>query len=310
MNLSHGAIQLKAFIFLVVVAQIFVSSEVTREITDHGITLLKGTQDELDKIKNDLESLRDTLAYSERKRRSPNPAQDGLKDFIMFQIAKAIDEEYAVKFDEDSGIYPARGEYRMAEVDLKLITTGLKKQAEEDYGALPLPRSHYCRYRNPTENVVNGILDDKNCCEGENKQCYTEAGCFCDESCYTKYGDCCTDHFVQCYQQLKLCLIKVDDDKAALEQKEAASKYNGNKQHISNNLKTRYEGAQVEFQDVMQQRASNAFHNQPRPTDLAPNECCAQKPYNSHNENADGHYPKCCSGNLIYVDEGLPCPQD
>ena len=62
-----------------------------------------------------------------------------------------------------------------------------------------LPKEHYCQFR-----------AEEQCCDREDQNCYTVAGCFCDEACFTTYGDCCQDHFVSCYDKLGLCLEDVD----------------------------------------------------------------------------------------------------
>jgi len=195
-----------------------IHSRIVSEVTEHGITLLRGSSEELDSVKA---SIGDILEESKNRKKRGLGDNFGIKELIIKQIAAQLDAKFRVHFNVELGEEPPRGAYDYEEMESQLVRTGLKKDAE-DYGVLPLPKSHYCRYRVPTEE--NG--DNDNCCEGENKQCFTEAGCFCDESCYTKYGDCCTDHFVKCYQKLKLCLISIDDEKSEKEDKEGNGKKN------------------------------------------------------------------------------------
>jgi len=277
-----------------------IHSRIITEVTEHGMTLLKGSSEELDQVKASINEIMDDA----KNRRSKRGLGDsfGIKELIIRQIASQLDRRFAVNFNWEAGESPARGAYNYAEMESQLVSTGLKKDAD-DYGVLPLPRSHYCRYRVPTEVGK----DTDNCCEGENKQCYTEAGCFCDESCYTKYGDCCTDHFVKCYQKLKLCLISIDDEKAEKEKNESAEQYNSQKNHISQKQANEYARSFGEqFEDVMQAKRMGGFFSQP--DHLTPNECCAQKPYNSQDQDKDGNFPFCCAGELTWAGSSYVCP--
>jgi hypothetical protein len=272
-------------------------TRIITEVTDHGVTLLRGTTDELQDVRDSISKLLEEKdQVNNRKKRDVESGMGSLslKELITHQIAMKIDNEFAVNFDDVRG--PMRGAYQSELVDQSLIRTGLKKDAEE-YGILPLPKSHYCRYRQPTEE--NG--DDTNCCKGENKQCYTEAGCFCDESCYTKYGDCCTDHFVKCYQFLKLCLISVDDAAAQAQKEQDAEAYNNSNQHkVSKKDQEDYANING-FQDLLTMRAFGNTFLTHKPTQLTPDQCCGQKPYNSGDEDADGKSPLCCDQNLHWV---------
>jgi len=271
-------------------------SKIMSEVTDHGITLLRGTTEELNSVKDSIGEL-----INESKRRKKRGLGDsfGIKELIIRQIAEQLDKKFRVHFNMEMGEQPARGAYNFEEMESQLVSTGLKKDAA-DYGVLPLPKSHYCRYRQPTEK--DGDTDA--CCQGENKQCFTEAGCFCDESCYTKYGDCCTDHFVKCYQKLKLCLISIDDDKAKAE----AESSEGSKgpKHISQKNADAY-AKQIDddqhFENLMMARKFGGFLS---PTHLVMNECCGQRPYNSADEK-DNKYPVCCAGELTWEPEGYTC---
>lgn len=283
-------------ILKLLVALSSVNAEIEKEVTEFGITLLKGNQQELDTIKNDIEELAHQLDSSSRKRRSPNPFSGAFRSFIVQQIAENIDKEFKVLFDSDVG--PMRGAYDMAAVDSKLYSTGLKKDSEE-YGDLPLPRSHYCRYREPTDEEGE---EASQCCEGENKKCYTDAGCFCDVSCYTKYGDCCTDHFVKCYQKLKLCLITIDDEGAAKEQEMGSKKQN----FVGKDKHQEYADHQSFENAMIGARSMKPFLVHMSPDQVKPNDCCGQKPY--HNEDIkDGKHPLCCNGVLSWDVPNAKC---
>lgn len=278
-----------------------ISARIITEVTDHGITLLKGSDIELDAVKQSINEIMDDASRNREKRGLMSNSVN-IKELIMQQIAAQLDQRFAVAFDFEAGEEPQRGAYHYAEMESQLYSTGLKKDAD-DYGVLPLPKSHYCRYRKPTE--VDG--DNDNCCEGENKQCYTEAGCFCDESCYTKYGDCCTDHFVKCYQKLKLCLISIDDEKSEKEDKEGNGKKNFITEKNSNEY-ARVFSDEEKFQARMTQRSMFLT----KPDHITPNECCGQKPYNSADERVDQRtgfstYPMCCSGELEWATAGALC---
>lgn len=291
---------IKILFFLSSVNPIF--SRIVSEITPHGMTLLRGSASELDQVRESINKLLEDADNKKRKKRGVNDGGFGslsLKELITHQIAMKIDAQYSISFDHEMG--PQRGAYKSKAVDDQLIRTGLKKDAEE-YGILPLPQSHYCRYRIPTE--IGG--DNDNCCQGENKQCFTEAGCFCDESCYTKYGDCCTDHFVKCYQKLKLCLISIDDEKADKQSDEDEDQYNSHKNHAIGQKQYGEYAAQNELEAVMQARAFGGFLEH-RPTHLAPDDCCAQKPYNSDDTNEVGHHPLCCDGMLHFRPQNTQC---
>lgn len=278
-------------------------TRIITEVTDHGVTLLRGTTDELQDVRDSISKLLEEKdQVNNRKKRDVESGMGSLslKELITHQIAMKIDNEFAVNFDDVRG--PMRGAYQSELVDQSLIRTGLKKDAEE-YGILPLPKSHYCRYRIPTE--LNG--DTTNCCKGENKQCYTEAGCFCDESCYTKYGDCCTDHFVKCYQFLKLCLISVDDAAAQKQDDQNEDDYNNNSNHkISSKNQEKY-AAINGLEELLTMRAFGKTFLTHKPTQLTPDQCCGQKPYNSGDEDDQQRNPLCCEQNLHWVHAGITC---
>jgi len=134
------------------------------------------------------------------------------------------------------------------------------------------------------------------CCIGENTECYTIAGCFCDESCYTKYGDCCTDHFLTCYENLKLCLIKIAEESNA---QSAANIHVVTKEQAGH-----YETVQMSEEDAeeigFQQRSASFYTETSNPEHLTPNACCLQVPYNDNEENGQGDKKTCCKGVLTF----------
>jgi hypothetical protein len=187
------------------------------------------------------------------------------------------------------GVPPLRGSYASIALNSDLEQLGLKKAG--DTGAEILPHSHYCKYRTPTE--VDG--DRYSCCIGENTECYTTAGCFCDESCYTKYGDCCTDHFLTCYEHLKLCLIKVDTTGASTDDAATAGK-------VSPNRKSDYMESQMSEDDggMIQGRSALLDGDTPSPAHVEPNACCLQVPFHTNEQNENGQTRTCCKGVLTY----------
>jgi len=301
--MKHFNSIIKILVFLSSINPIF--TRIITEVTDHGITLLRGSSDELQDVRDSIAKLlEDKDNHINRQKRSVDSGLGNLslKELIAHQIAMNIDKQFRVRFPE--GALPGRGIYKSSEVDEALTRTGLKKDAEE-YGVLPLPRSHYCRYRVPTE--VNG--DDTNCCRGENKQCYTEAGCFCDESCYTKYGDCCTDHFVKCYQFLKLCLIAVDDEAAKKQDDLTEDEYNNQGNHKVSAINRDSYNEIADMQDLLTMRAFGGTFLTHKPTQLTPDQCCGQKPYNSGDEDEQQRNPLCCDQNLHWVNPGTTCDE-
>jgi len=125
------------------------------------------------------------------------------------------------------------------------------------------PKEHFCRYRNDDAGA------DDTCCDEEDQNCYTKAGCYCDTACFTIYGDCCTDHFVTCYDDLKLCLKKVkSEDGGNSLAKDLAGNHSG--------------GKKPRPRAEMQHDAVNPAH-------VEPNACCGQDEYNDED--------KCCVTN-------------
>lgn len=125
----------------------------------------------------------------------------------------AIDmSAFLMKWNETMGP-PPRGWYK-AEffMDKKLSNNEIIKKSGDDgqtkanFDFAKYPNEHYCRFRNDDTGI------DDECCTEEDQNCYTKAGCYCDTACFTIYGDCCTDHFVTCYDDLKLCLKKKSPD--------------------------------------------------------------------------------------------------
>lgn len=185
---------------------------------------------------------------------------------------------------------PLRGSYDSITLTSDLEQLGLKKSAD---GKEILPKSHYCKYRTPSE--IDG--DKYSCCVGENTECYTAAGCFCDESCYTKYGDCCTDHFLTCYEHLKLCLIRVDT--ANNDAETSASNHK-----VSQGQRDNYVKAQDQGADLIQGRSATFGGpdgpSGPKPQHIEPNACCLQAPFNTNEQNDVGDFKNCCRGVLTF----------
>merc|ERR1712088_260784 len=87
--------------------------------------------------------------------------------------------------------------------------------------------------------------------------------------CYTKYGDCCTDHFVKCYQKLKLCLISIDDEKSEKEDKEG----NGKKKFITEKNSNEYARTFTPEQELEAKMTQRSMFLSKR-DHITPNECC------------------------------------
>jgi len=97
-------------------------------------------------------------------------------------------------------------EYSPETNDNIIKKSGENGETTEDFDFGALTKDHYCRYREA------GTEREGQCCTEEDDHCYTKAGCYCDVACFTVYGDCCTDHFVTCYEDLSLCLKKVNNN--------------------------------------------------------------------------------------------------
>lgn len=126
------------------------------------------------------------------------------------------------------------------------------------------PKEHYCRYRNDDD----GANDE--CCDSEDQNCYTKAGCYCDTACFTIYGDCCTDHFVTCYDDLRLCLKKVKPELSA----DATDAVDLPGRHSKPSIKERVNEMQHDFTGA------------PNPEHVEPDACCGQEEFNASD--------KCC----------------
>lgn len=125
------------------------------------------------------------------------------------------------------------------------------------------PKEHYCRFR------IDDTGENDECCDSEDQNCYTKAGCYCDTACFTIYGDCCTDHFVTCYDDLRLCLKKVKPEAQADDS--GVPNLPGN--HQGQSPKQRVHEMQHDFVA-------------PNPVHVEPNACCGQEEYNDSQ--------KCC----------------
>jgi len=188
----------------------------------------------------------------------------------------AVDiQQFLVSWNETMGP-PPRGWYRAKfQFDTNdnnnevIKKSGDMGQTIRNFDFKELSKDHYCRFRNDDEG------EDDSCCDEEDQNCYTRAGCYCDTACFTVYGDCCTDHFVTCYDDLKLCLKKV---------KSATSAEDGSEPKV--NLPGNHEkgGAKNRANLLMDVGLSN------NPEHVEPDSCCGQEEYNASKQccNVDG----------------------
>lgn len=278
----------------------------------NGLNVVSGEADELARFKNKLDKKLEQIERSNVP--TPRDLHDAadkisgkyasLKLMIQQQMVKDVIKAIhpltldGLPWNSSMGTPPLRGSYDSVTLSSDLEQLGLKKSTPD--GKEILPHSHYCKYRTPSE--VNG--DKYSCCIGENTECYTTAGCFCDESCYTKYGDCCTDHFLTCYEHLKLCLIRVDTTGS------------NDVQEIANNGKI-HKGQQDQYmqnqiadeEDLIMGRSAQLPGDEgpgPKATHVEPNACCLQSPFNTNEQNDKGQTKSCCKGVLTFdtcVDE-------
>jgi len=130
------------------------------------------------------------------------------------------------------------------------------------------PKEHYCKYR------IDDTGENDECCDAEDQNCYTKAGCYCDKACFTVYGDCCTDHFVTCYDDLRLCLTKVAKPEDDLQADDPGA--------LADALKGRHQRPKPRL-DGMQ----NDWTGEVNPAHVEPNACCGQEEYNDSE--------KCCN---------------
>lgn len=174
-------------------------------------------------------------------------------------------------------------EYSPETNDNIIKKSGENGETTEDFDFGALTKDHYCRYREA------GTEREGQCCTEEDDHCYTKAGCYCDVACFTVYGDCCTDHFVTCYEDLNLCLKKITN-KAETELAQALEGENAKKE--KQRPLGRMGGMQLDVQ---------TGH-------VVPNACCGQKEYN------DG--VECCvkgaNGKKVYrIDQdNSPCAEE
>jgi len=191
-------------------------------------------------------------------------------------------EELLQSWNNTMGTAPPRGWYRMRMEAVEGIDPNqiIKKSGLEGKTSVSfdfnLPDEHYCRYRK-TET----------CCDREDQNCFTEAGCFCDEACFTTYGDCCQDHFVSCYDKLGLCLQDADD---APEAKNAAS----------NEYKEVNKDAKKKREQKQMQNDVNGVSGT-TPMFVEANACCGQHKYNDQID--------CCVvvDGYKFIKRGEPC---
>lgn len=131
-----------------------------------------------------------------------------------------------------------------------------------------LPKIYLCEKRKRPEGELP-------CCIGKNTECFTDGGCFCDESCQN-YDDCCPDYSNTCAEILSLCLTTQPPPPTGAPK-----------------------GAPKPFDPNALKNANDNTNNLPRPPKggsqpvrLEPNKCCGQMAYND-GENC------CCSGELV-----------
>jgi hypothetical protein len=162
--------------------------------------------------------------------------------------------------------------------------SGLSGETSETF-EFKWPEEHYCRFRN---------VDNEQCCDREDQNCFTDAGCFCDEACYTIYGDCCQDHWVTCYDDLKLCLKNPKD-------MERSADVDGEMEGGTYGM----EGSNVKKNKRPKLQADDAglfgMQHDFVPTHVAPNACCGIE---SYNDSVD-----CCvvEGGRKYIKRNAPC---
>lgn len=269
----------------------------------NGLDVISGEESEIENLRRNLDREVNTIQKSKNTNVNLNNAGDKISQ--KYSSLKLMIQQQMVK-DVIRAIHPLtmdgrpwnvtmhspplRGSYDSITLTSDLEQLGLKKSSD---GKEILPKSHYCKYRTPSE--VDG--DKYSCCVGENTECYTSAGCFCDESCYTKYGDCCTDHFLTCYEHLKLCLIRVD---TANNDAETAASQN----KVSQGQREKYVKAQDSGADLIQGRSATFGGPDgpqgPKPQHIEPNACCLQAPFNTNEQNEVGDFKNCCRGLLTY----------
>jgi len=166
--------------------------------------------------------------------------------------------------NEPDFVHPQRGEFN---ANAALDWATLKKQGTT---VSDLPEIYLCRKRK------RGDGEDA-CCLGKNTECFTNGGCFCDESCQ-QYDDCCPDYNETCANLLDLCLTTEATPVGAPKAHEA--------------IKRKKNGDGFE-------QSGGVRHHGVRPIRVEPNSCCGMAPYN------DGE-SCCCDGSIVEI----PCSDD
>jgi len=282
--------------------------KLTSHKTFNGMEIVSGSKGDIENFKNDLD--REIEHIQEAGDDKIENRYNNLKQIIQKQmISEVVESIQPITIDgrpwnKTLGLPPLRGSYKSKTLAHDLKSLGYKKDADDGVKGV-LPDDHYCKNRQVGDGEIK-------CCKGENTECYTTAGCFCDESCYTKYGDCCTDHFETCYADLKLCLVSVDAN--------ASQNPNGSttpEQH-SNYIDAQESDQAQEASDnqLASQQAKNImvrnFKIEPVQAGSA-NSCCLGVPYNSNEESYDTHeldlQKSCCNGVVTWADQGI-CPDE
>ena len=93
----------------------------------------------------------------------------------------------------ERGSFTLPEQFKFLENDFNIMDVFSKSKAKKSEGLLEQAKKFTCNSR------------DLKCCEGKDKDCFAEGGCFCDEDCQ-KHGDCCPDYGNTCHFQDKRCL--------------------------------------------------------------------------------------------------------
>lgn len=165
---------------------------------------------------------------------------------------------------------PPRGWYKAKfnmEFDLSntlvIKKSGDMMETKDTFDFTKYGKDHYCRYRNDDEGENEG------CCNAEDQNCYTQAGCFCDTACFTTYGDCCTDHYVTCYDDLGLCLKKFNTRSA------------DDVENIKGVAQQKNEKSAVERAQMENDANANFGIEMTKPEHIEPNACCGNAEFNN-----------------------------
>lgn len=180
-----------------------------------------------------------------------------IKEKLLEYLHKA--PEGIVEYEPDES---KRGLFKKKFAESGLGNSFFKKQATS---VSDLPEIYLCKKRKRGDG-------EEACCLGKNTECFTNGGCFCDESCQ-QYDDCCPDYNDTCSSLLDLCLTTEATPTGAPKGSD--------------------------LNKVRELSSSNVRHHGVRATRVEPNKCCGPTPYN------DGE-SCCCDGKVI----DSPCSED